>query len=92
MFQDEERVPAMTSGALLVTKINPPVASNRLSSPPYNARNGALPPIGSQLAIELEPHSRYQVSWCNFDMLSRYKYRIVNLVFPTSVFGVGISF
>ena len=27
-----------------------------------------------------------------YDMFSKYKYLIVNLVFPTSVFGVGISF
>ena len=27
-----------------------------------------------------------------YDMSSMYKYRIVNLVFPASVFGVGISF
>ena len=26
------------------------------------------------------------------DMFSKYKYLLVNLVFPTSVFGVGISF
>ena len=28
----------------------------------------------------------------HMDMLSEYKYLIVDLVFPTSVFGVGISF
>ena len=38
------------------------------------------PPIG-----KLAAHSAY-------DMFSKYKYLIVNLVFPTSVFGVGISF
>ena len=27
-----------------------------------------------------------------YDMFSKYKYIIVNFVFPTSVFGVGISF
>ena len=27
-----------------------------------------------------------------YDMFSKYMYLIVNLVFPTSVFGVGISF
>ena len=27
-----------------------------------------------------------------YDMFSKYKYLIVNLVFPTSVFGVGIFF
>ena len=27
-----------------------------------------------------------------YDMFSKYKYVIVNLVFPTSFFGVGISF
>ena len=27
-----------------------------------------------------------------YDMFSKYKYLIVNLVFPASVFGVGISF
>ena len=27
-----------------------------------------------------------------YDMFSKNKYQIVNLVFPTSVFGVGISF
>ena len=26
-----------------------------------------------------------------YDMFSQYKYLLVNLVFPTSVFGVGIS-
>ena len=52
----------MTSG-LHIKKINPPVAAlGRLGSPPYNARNGALPPIGSYTAMELEPHPRYQVS------------------------------
>ena len=34
---------------------------------------------------EIDAHSAY-------DMFSLYKYLIVNLVFPTSVFGVGISF
>ena len=34
---------------------------------------------------EIAAHSAY-------DMFSGYKYLIVNLVFPTSVFGVGISF
>ena len=34
---------------------------------------------------EIAAHSAY-------DMFSTYKYIIVNLVFPTSVFGVGISF
>ena len=38
------------------------------------------PPIG-KIAV----HSAY-------DMFSWYKYLIVNLVFPTSVFGVGIFF
>lgn len=52
----------MTSGALLVKKINPRGALGRLSSPPYNARNGALPPIGALHALEPEPHPRYQVS------------------------------
>ena len=33
---------------------------------------------------EIAAHSAY-------DMLSWYKYLIVNLVFPTSVFGIGIS-
>ena len=37
------------------------------------------PPIGKKAS-----HSAY-------DMFSEYKYLIVNLVFPTSVFGVGIS-
>ena len=27
-----------------------------------------------------------------YDMVSEYKYLIVNLVFPSSVFGVGVSF
>ena len=27
-----------------------------------------------------------------YDMFSKYKYIIVNLVFPTSIFGVGIFF
>ena len=27
-----------------------------------------------------------------FDMLSKYMYLIVGLVFPTSVFGVGVSY
>ena len=34
---------------------------------------------------EIAAHSAY-------DMFSKYKYLIVNLVFPTSVFGVGIFF
>ena len=34
---------------------------------------------------EIAAHSAY-------DMFSTYKYIIVNLFFPTSVFGVGISF
>ena len=34
---------------------------------------------------EIAAHSAY-------DMFSKYKYPSVNLVFPTSVFGVGISF
>ena len=34
---------------------------------------------------EMAAHSAY-------DMFSEYKYLIVNLVFPTLVFGVGISF
>ena len=34
---------------------------------------------------EIAAHSAY-------DMFSKYKKLIVNLVFPTSVFGVGISF
>ena len=38
------------------------------------------PPIG-----KIAAHSAY-------DMFSWYKYLIVNLVFPTSVFGVGIFF
>ena len=52
----------MTSSALLVKKLNPPGALGRLSSPLYNARNGALPPIGTLTALELESHPRYQVS------------------------------
>ena len=39
-----------------------------------------LPPIG-----KIAAHSAY-------DMFSKHKYPIVNLVFPTSVFGVGIPF
>ena len=35
--------------------------------------------------LEIAVHSSY-------DVFSKYKYLIVNLVFPTSVFGVGISF
>ena len=38
------------------------------------------PPIG-----KIAAHSAY-------DMFSWYKYLIINLVFPTSVFGVGIFF
>ena len=38
------------------------------------------PPI-----VKIAAHSAY-------DMFSCYKYLIVNLVFPTSVFGVGIFF
>ena len=38
------------------------------------------PPIG-----EIAAHLAY-------DMFSWYKYLIVNLIFPTSVFGVGIFF
>ena len=34
---------------------------------------------------EISAHSAY-------DMFSKYKYLIVNLVSPTSVFGVGIAF
>ena len=34
---------------------------------------------------EIATHSAY-------DMFSKYKYLIRNLFFPTSVFGVGISF
>ena len=34
---------------------------------------------------EIAAHSAYE-------MFSKYKYLIVNLVFPTSVIGVGISF
>ena len=34
---------------------------------------------------EIDDHSAY-------DMISKYKYLIVNLVFPTSVFGLGVSF
>ena len=34
---------------------------------------------------EIAAHSAY-------DMFSKYKYLIVNLVFPTSLFGVGVSF
>ena len=34
---------------------------------------------------EIAAHSTY-------DMFSKYKYLIVNLVFPTSVFGMRISF
>ena len=34
---------------------------------------------------EIAAHSAY-------DMFSKYKYLIVNLAFPTSDFGVGISF
>ena len=31
-------------------------------------------------------------AYSTYDMFSKYKYLIVNLVFPGSVFGVGISF
>ena len=34
---------------------------------------------------EIAAHSAY-------DMFSKYKYLIVHLIFPTTVFGVGISF
>ncbi|KAL4239579.1 hypothetical protein ACF0H5_000390 [Mactra antiquata] len=57
---DEERVQVNQSAsmALLVKKINPPGIQGRLSSPLYNTRNGALPPIGTPM--ELEPNVRLQ--------------------------------
>ena len=47
-----------------------------------------LPPIGKQLL----PRLYDMFSHSGYDMFSWYKYLIVNLVFPTFGFGVGISF
>ena len=41
--------------------------------------------LSGQLLGKIAAHSAY-------DVFPWYKYLIVNLVFPTSVFGVGISF
>ena len=73
VLQDEERVPPMSSSALLVKKLNPPGPLGRLSSPLYNARNGALPPIGTLTALELEPHPRYQVSNVQSQDIDRFR-------------------
>ena len=42
------------------------------------------------LVTERPPIEKIAAHW-TFDMFSKYKFLIVNLVFPISIFGVGIS-